>query len=302
MPESPEVTILTQYLHYKLHNKEIGSIHVMSGKYKRLNLIGINLIRRKHRYKITSIDSKGKFIWFELADTKTNEKVYILNTLGMTGRWSFFKSRSARLRFTIFDKKEKYNLYFIDQRNFGNVWIYSNDVKLIKHLNKLAPDILKGGLNDTDIIERINVFNKVSRKNKNLVMVLMDQSALVSGIGNYLVAEILYDAKLSPYRNIDDLSKADKKRLAHSMRKIVKESYYDNKTEYMEYLSEFMKKHPKRVDKQIFPNYHSDIKATREFKFKVYKKKKDSSSNGNPIRTDSIVKNRTIYWVPNVQK
>ena len=43
-----------------------------------------------------------------------------------------------------------------------------------------------------------------------LVKVLMDQQALVSGIGNYLVAEILYDAKLNPHRELDKLSNKEK--------------------------------------------------------------------------------------------
>ena len=76
----------------------------------------------------------------------------------------------------------------------------------------------------------------------------MDQNDIVSGIGNYLSAEILYDAKISPHRQLDKLSNTEKKQLAHSMRKIVKLAYYDNKTGYMEHYIQFMIHSKKQIN------------------------------------------------------
>lgn len=304
MPEGPEIIISTQYLKSKLQNKSIKSIKILGGRYSHQELIGLKLLRPSRSYKIIDINSKGKFIWFELQDTKDRTTIYLANTLGMAGNWSFYKSKSSRIRFQICCTKKKkkryYNLYFADSRNFGDIRFYDNVEDLESRLDKLAPDILKGGLSDREIVNLIDKYIKKSRADKNVVKTLMNQNAVVSGIGNYLVAEILYDAKINPHRSLDDFSKAEKKRLAHSIRKITKQSYYDNKTGYMVNYTEFMENHPVKVDKRIFPNYHPDIKVDKTFEFKVYQKKKDPK--GNKVKRDSIVKNRTIHWVPNIQK
>lgn len=303
MPEGPEVVILTQYLKSKLKNKVITSVKVLSGRYTHEKLEGINLFKTGHSYKIKDIDSKGKFIWFKLKDTKTNDEIYIANTLGMTGQWGFYETDSARVRFRICceKKNKKYNLYYIDQRNFGQLNFYSDQDSLQKRIDKLAPDILKGIKSDKEIVDRINNFISKSKKNMNLVKILMDdQTAIVSGIGNYMIAEMLYAAKLNPHRSLDKLTDAEKKRLAHSIRKLAKQSYYDNQTGYMENYKEFMKDHPVKVDKRIFPDYHPDIKPSKTFRFKVYQQKTDPK--GNPVKRDEILKGRTIHWVPKVQK
>jgi formamidopyrimidine-DNA glycosylase len=303
MPEGPEVVIVNQYLKTKVIGKTIESVSIVSGKYERLPLRGIKFFKRGHKYKIKDIETKGKFLWFTLEDTKTHQNYYIANTFGMTGRWGFYKSGSTRVRFKLCceKKQKKYNLYFTDQRNMGNIDIYDNYDDLEIRINKLAPDILTGGLSDKDVLEIIDNFNKKSRKDKTLYKVLMDQNALVAGIGNYLAAEILYDAKLKPHRKLDKLTRAEKKRLAHSMRRVVKHSYYDNKTGYMQHYLQFMENHPVKIDNRIFPNYHPDIKINTPFEFKVYFQSNDP--DGNKVHTDdTIIKGRNIHWVPKVQK
>jgi len=316
MPEVPEVAIEVQYLKTKLIGKTITSVKIMSGRYTHEKLKGINKLVGP--YKIVDIDSKGKMLWFVLKHTGSGEKLYMLNTLGMTGRWGFYKDQSSRIRFRICcdskmgkDTKDTkgvkgakgvYNLYYTDQRNFGQLSIFESKDELQTRIDRLAPDLLKGGLTDRDVVNRIMSYIKKQHSKKiNLVRVLMeDQTAIVSGIGNYLVAEILYDAMLNPHRNLSDLTPAEIKRLAHSMRKIAKQSYYDNQTGYMENYAIFMKAHPVKVDRKIFPNYLPDIKPDTAFEFKVYQLDKDRL--GNKVKKDQIIKGRTIHWVPAVQK
>jgi formamidopyrimidine-DNA glycosylase len=301
MPEVPEVAIEVQYLKTKLIGKTITSVKILSGRYTHEKLKGINKLIGPH--KIVDIDSKGKMLWFVLKHTGSGEKLYMLNTLGMTGRWGFYKDQSSRIRFRICcDAKNVYNLYYTDQRNFGQLSIFESKDELQTRIDRLAPDLLKGGLTDHDVVNRITSYIKKQHGKKiNLVRVLMeDQTAIVSGIGNYLVAEILYDAMLNPHRNLSDLTSAEIKRLAHSMRKIAKQSYYDNQTGYMENYQVFMKAHPVKVDRKIFPNYLPDIKPDTAFEFKVYRLDKDRL--GNRVKKDQIIKGRTIHWVPAVQK
>lgn len=301
MPEGPEILITCQYLKTKLKKKKIDSIQVLSGRYTHQNLKGLELTKSTP-LTVDTIDSKGKFLWMKLVD-KTGKSIYMMNTFGMTGRWSFRKNASSRLKIVIqsnTDPAKKYDLYFIDSRNFGTIEFTSNQQTLQKKIDKLAPDVLKTDMNDNDLVRLFRHFTSTSRKDKNLVKVLMDQEAIVSGIGNYLVAEILYDAKLDPHRSLTNLSDDEMKALAHSIRKIVKSAYYNNNSGYMEHFKLFMKTHSSRIDSGVFPNYHPDIKSNKKFSFKVYQQKQDP--NGNDVENDEIVKDRTIHWVKAVQK
>ena len=90
MPEGPEIVITSQYLKTKLKQKKIESIKILSGRYTHQTLKGLNLAKN-HCLTIKTIDSKGKFIWFKMTDNDGND-IYLMNTLGMSGHWTFQKS------------------------------------------------------------------------------------------------------------------------------------------------------------------------------------------------------------------
>lgn len=299
MPEGPEILITTQYLMSKLKNKKILSIVIISGRYTHQKIKGYDVIKKSLPVKIKNIDSKGKFMWFELSNN--NDTIYLLNTFGMTGRWSFKKSVQSRIKFIISSRSRKNktrDLYFIDQRNFGTVEFADTIDVLENKLDKLAPDILKSNMSNHELFNHIKTFITKSRKDLNLVKLLMDQHALVSGIGNYLTAEILYDSQINPHRSLADLSENELKKLVYSMRKIPKLAYCDNITGYMDHFKNFMNSHAHKIKTGILPNYHPDIK-NKKFSFNVYQSKFDPF--GNKVQRDEIVKNRVIYWVPAVQ-
>lgn len=301
MPEGPEIAITEQYLKTKIKRKKVESVKILSGRYTHQKLKGFELTKNTP-LEIINIGSKGKFLWIKFTDV-SGKPIYMMNSFGMTGRWSFTEDPNARIEFVITSNTtpdKTYNLYYVDDRNFGTIEFTDSEMVLNKKLDKLAPDILKTTMTDDELVGMMKtLIARSGRKKLNLVKVLMDQEMLVSGIGNYLTAEILYDAKLNPHRNLNDLSETEMKRLAHSMRKIVKYAYYDNTTGYMQHFKIFMKTHSDRIDKGVFPDYQPDIKPIKNFKFKVYQK--DVDPLGNPVQKDEIIKDRTIHWVKEVQ-
>ena len=297
MPELCEVVLTSQYLLTKLKNKFFINIKVISGKYKRNKLLGINyLINKKN--KITNIDTKGKFMWFELKDDN-NDNIYILNWFGMTGEWSFEESNSARIMFTLSDNTK---LYFIDQRNFGILQITKDRKILDDKLNTLAPDLLKSNFTIDDFHNWFSdyLIKFPKRKNMKILNLLLKQDiddGIASGIGNYLSSEILYRAKISPHKLIGDLTNKEIDKLAKTIKIVVKMCYLTNKTGYMELFDDFIDDHMQKVKLGVFPNYHPDIPINNipEFKFLVYKLKEDKY--GNKIIAEHIVPLRTTYWV-----
>jgi formamidopyrimidine-DNA glycosylase len=307
MPEVPEVTILTQYLITKLKGRIIKKMDVLSGKKP---IQGINLLNGSKKYKVTKMESKGKLMWMTLSEIDAHEKkIYLISHLGLSGEWGFTKQDDDRIRITIYnDGNDKtYNLCYNDPRNFGNIEIVDSIDKLETKTNKLAPDALKTEFTDTKFIEMVNKFLNKSKKRKDQLIfkVLMTQTAnegIVSGLGNYLTPEILYRAKISPFRTIGSLNNVDLKNISESIKYLVKLSYYNNNTGYMTNFGTFAKIHKQRVDEGKYHNYQSDVKLKKneEFKFNVYRQTQDPY--GHKVEKDKTInKGRTVYWVPNVQ-
>jgi len=303
MPELTEVLVTSHYLLTKIKNRYIDKLEILSGRYTHQDIEGLNIFEEHLPAKIKNISTKGKFLWFEL-ENNLKEPVYLMCNFGLTGEWAFEKKQSSRIKFKIINKKsdKKYNLYFIDQRNFGIIGFTNDKQVLQERLNKLARDYIKEPFTNEEFYNEIKNFKK---KDKILVKFLMDQNVgetVGSGIGNYIAAESMYEAKLSPYRTIGSLTKKEIESLNEAIKKIIKIGYIYNKVGYMERLEDYVEKHEEQVREGKFPNYLPEIKIKKgeEFEFKVYQQKEDKL--GNPVKADKIITGRTTYWVPKIQK
>jgi len=299
MPECPEITILSQLLMYNFKGAIFEKMTVVSGKYLKKKLLGLNLL---NQHKLTQCDSKGKLLCMTL--TNKTGTIYILSHMGLTGEWQTEKTDNTRLKIST----NKGTLYYNDPRNFGNVELTDDIKHLNKKLDSLAPDVLKTEFSDTEFKDMISDYlsKSSSRKNQMIFKVLMKQNlkdGIISGLGNYLTPEILYEAKISPFRTIGSLSNSELKKLSQAIKLIVKLSYYNNNTGYMTHFGDFTKIHKQKIDNKEYPEYHTDVKLkkTDQFKFKIYRQNKDPK--GNKVSKDKTInKNRTTYWVSDVQK
>lgn len=310
MPEGPEVTLLAQFLNTKLQDRTLERMEILSGKYSKNAISNSDLLDGKTMYTIKNIDSKGKQIWIVLEDKNTKKHVYLLSHLGLTGFWGFNECPSDRLKFVIHneDDTKKYFLYYQDDRNFGNIEILTDAIKFQQKIDSLAPDSLKEQYTIDDFMKMYQKFLDKSKKraDQNITLTLMKQkkaNGIVSGIGNYLVAEILYESKISPHRTVGSLSEDEIRELGKAIQHLTKLSYYNNSTGYMTHFDDFIELHRERVDKGIYPNFHSHVKLKKgeKFKFAVYRQKFDPL--GNEVEADRDIQGtRTTYWVPKVQK
>lgn len=316
MPEVVEVAFTALYLKDRLVGKKITGVEVLGGRYSRHPLQGLVTLKDALPVTILNVESKGKFMYFEVQNSR-RKKYYILNTFGLEGNWGFNRKKHSGVSFCL-DNGE--TLYFTDSRNFGTLVFTAQKDKLIDKLKDIAPDFLKESFTNDEFHQRIKnyIINKKgtinnARKNKKIVQVLMEQKAakaLGSGIGNYLAVEILYDARMSPHKTIYEIY-SDKKlsdQLAKSIKYIIKLSFETAENGYMGRLTDDMDKFVKKLrreikkDKKHENNYHRRTGlGNHKFDFLVYRQKKDP--DGNPIKGErDIIKGRTTYWSPIVQK
>lgn len=319
MPEVIEVFLTAQFLNKMLKNKTLVDFMVLGGRYTRHPLKGLQLIKNNLPLTIKKVDSKGKFMWFEVSNEEARE-FYILNRFGLEGAWSTEKRKHSNIQLTIEDKQNKaFNLYFEDSRNFGTIAISDKRDDLENELENIGPDFLKENFNEEQFHERIgnyllNYKGEIikSRGEKRIIKVLMDQDSffgLGSGLGNYLAVEILYKAKISPYTKLIDIYKNRKLSsiLVKSIKYILKLALLTSNVGYLEDLDVGFKKWIEKFRQKIeenpeLTNIHPDInlKKGERFKFKVYRKNVDPYQN--KVIADKIIPGRTTYWVKEIQK
>jgi DNA-formamidopyrimidine glycosylase len=281
MPEGPEVALIAEYLSELIVGKFLTKISVISGRYFNKEIPGLSLINLP--LKTLKVDSKGKFLWISF-----NNFVYLQNTFGLSGKWLLnpsdkTMSRRVDLEFTDEDSN-KIIICYVDARNFGTIE-FSDKLKLVNKLKKISYDALKSDITHDDMV-KLFLSYKSKHKSHNIVKLLMDQNAVVSGIGNYIVAEVLYDSSIDPHLTIGNISDDKINSLVTSIRKIMKCSYCYNMTEYTKSMESI------KLGKNT--NYISDIDAYPR-KLHVYGKKKDPY--GKKVSTDEIIKGRKIYYV-----
>ena len=154
MPEVVEITLTALFLNSQLAGKKITKINVLDGRYSRHPLPGLKSIKAALPLKVVKVDSKGKFMWFELKDDN-NKTYYILNTFGLEGMWDFDDKKHNNVAFEISDGK---TLYFNDSRNFGTL-VATSQKKLLKNkLDNLGPDLLKEDFTDDEFHDRIKSY------------------------------------------------------------------------------------------------------------------------------------------------
>lgn len=271
MPEGPEVKRIAVQLNELLHDKTIENIEILSGRYKTHGSpVGmtqfLNLAEEK---KIKGVSCKGKFIWFEFH----LPELFIWNTLGMSGSWSKIESEHSRIKFQLSGGKE---IFFSDIRNFGTMHFIFSEDETKKKLKSLGPDMLSAPPSREDFLKIVK-----KQKEKTLPEFLMNQKA-ISGVGNYVKAEALYLAGISPLRTCSSLSEKEIIDLQDSIDKILSTSYNSGGSTIRTY-------------RDVYGNAGS-FKS----RFLIYGNDQDPA--GNKVQRLETKDGRTTYWVPAIQK
>jgi formamidopyrimidine-DNA glycosylase len=114
----------------------------------------------------------------------------------------------------IFFFKDGWQLALSDLRKFAKVEILTKE-ELEKEMEKLGPEPLDKDFTFEKFKERI-----LRKKNGKIKQVLMDQE-VIAGIGNIYSDEILWRAKIHPFKKVGKLSEEELKRIYKAMKEIL---------------------------------------------------------------------------------
>lgn len=234
--------------------------------------------------KIVDVWARGKKIIFDL------DGIYMISSLIMEGKWreeplmhsnlwlSFgycFEGKGCHGQDLLVKVIEKV-LYFDDSRHFGTMIVCLSRAELQSHLVDIGPDLVSDDIS-SDLW--LQIFRNQKIQHKEITAMLLEQN-LVSGIGNYLRAEILYRARIHPGRLLRDLSDEELETIRVHAIETLQQSYLSRGFTVRTFLG---------------------VRRGRgEFVCVVYKQERDPY--GNKVNRTTFKDGRTTWWVPALQK
>ena len=105
-------------------SKELYEVEILSGRYLKKPIDGIDYITDSLPLKIVGAGCHGKFI-FALCTDET----YLWSTLGMTGYWNSEGGKYERIRLDFSDGSK---VFFNDMRNFGTMKFVKGKHEMLK--------------------------------------------------------------------------------------------------------------------------------------------------------------------------
>lgn len=215
MPEGPECRLTVDYLNKALCGKKVLDWVFCGGGYTEEDPDGFREFDDALPLSVKDVSCKGKFIYFTLVDDKGVE-YYILHSLMMTGRWQ--KTYDEYCKWFLELEGDK-TIWFRSPRSLSTLAFTTNKTVLQEKLDGLGPDIMTREFS-------LPKFKNLSKKfcKRNITAFLMDQH-VISGCGNYIKAEVLWYAAVSPLRKVGDLTNREIELVYEGLRVISRVSY-----------------------------------------------------------------------------
>ncbi len=197
MPELPEVETVRRGLSHLLTGYTFRSAQDLHPRLlKPASLAPISAVIGA---RITTINRRGKFLWFEL-----DRDHALVAHLGMSGQFLIAqKDRPApghvRAQFRLSRGLNKRDLAFSDQRTFG--WLSVEQLT-----NGIPQSALHIAVDPFDpLFDRTAVINRMKSRKAAIKSVILNQE-IMSGVGNIYADESLWRAKIHPETPANDLS------------------------------------------------------------------------------------------------
>jgi formamidopyrimidine-DNA glycosylase len=189
MPEVPDLEAIRAFFNQRIVGESIERVDVLIPVVIRVprddfvRLLTGDTLGEVHRY--------GKFLIFTLA----SGRVLVINPM-LTGRFGYVEPASKRQGRTAFGLalSNGWEIRYADQRFMGRVYVVDHDkLDTLPQFAEMGPDVLAPELTEEAFRERL-------KKHNGQIKSILVNHKFVAGIGNAYSDEILWEARIHPYR------------------------------------------------------------------------------------------------------
>jgi formamidopyrimidine-DNA glycosylase len=219
--------------------------------------------------KTVRVFSRGKKVIFNQVTQHGNE-IFLVFSLAMTGLFMDKEGKHSKMHF---EYKNGHNIWFDDSRGFGSVIVTEDFQTTMSEL--IGPDLYQDAVSYE---EWELVFLEAGQR--MIIARFFEEQRYFAGVGNYLLSEILYDAKVMADRKLNTITNEERRSLYESTISVIKKAGDARGltiSDYRDFRGEIGTYKPKVYG----------IKGSNVDGYKVLNKK---------------VNGRTFWYVPGVQK
>jgi formamidopyrimidine-DNA glycosylase len=193
MPEIPDLEAIRAFFNERILGVEITQAEAYIPYVIRTGAADFAAELTGNRF--TGIERYGKFLLFALAD----DYVMVVNPM-LTGRFSYVEPKEKKkgklvFSITLADGKQ---IRYADQRVMGKVYVVPReDVPKVPVIVEMGPDALA-------VTE--DEFRKRIRKHTGAIKNVLTNQKFIAGVGNAYSDEILFRARIDPFRKRSAMS------------------------------------------------------------------------------------------------
>lgn len=218
MPELPELEVVKEVLQRRVMGCAIEGVQAIGGGSAILvrSLTQQRLAEALTGAQIAAIQRRGKFLIFTLHPGVQDSPLFLALNPKLTGRLQLAHAAEKRLPKThlIFSLSGGDQLRYVDQRTMGQLYLAA-DLADIPEYTGLGPEPFDVSLEE---------FRERLKPYRGEIKGVLTRGEFIAGIGNAYVDEILWAARLHPYRKRTALTREEIDRLYAAMQSVLREA------------------------------------------------------------------------------
>jgi formamidopyrimidine-DNA glycosylase len=210
MPEVPDLEAIRKFFNKTISGRTIERVEtfipvpIRVPREEFIRLLTGDTLGDVHRH--------GKFLIFTLA----SGRVLVVNPM-LTGRFSVAEPKTKRHARTCFllSLDDGNELRYADQRLMGRVYLVpAEQLPTVPQFAEMGPDVLSPALTE-------DVFRERLRKYSGQIKSILVNHKFIAGVGNAYSDEILWEARIHPYKKRTQLDGEELSRLYHATRAVL---------------------------------------------------------------------------------
>jgi formamidopyrimidine-DNA glycosylase len=213
MPELPELEIVTEVLQRRVVGRSIEAIKVepKGGAIVIRDLTNRGFEQTLLNSTIKGVTRRGKFLLFSIEPL-----VHLVLNPKLTGRLQLAAPSQKRMPKThiVFSLSSGDELRYVDQKTMGQVYL-TDDLNQVNDYPGLGPEPFDISLDE---------FRERLKPYRGEIKGVLVRSEFIAGIGNAYADEILWAAKIHPYRKRTQLSGEEIDRLYAAIQSVLREA------------------------------------------------------------------------------
>jgi formamidopyrimidine-DNA glycosylase len=210
MPELPELEVVRDVLQRRVLGRRISDAQLVppGGAIVARDLTNAGFLDGLNGATIAGVTRRGKFLILDLGATGTS--LFLVINPKLTGRLQLAAASEKRMAKThlVLSLDDGQQLRYLDQKQMGQLYL-TRDFSAVPEFARMGPEPFDVSAQD---------FHRRLRSFRGEIKGILTRGDFVAGIGNAYADEILWAARLHPYRKRTQLTGDEIDRLYAAMR------------------------------------------------------------------------------------